>query len=255
MDWWQVPVVFVTGFVAGSVNAIAGGGSVISFPILVYLGIGPIVANATSNVALWPGVVSASFGYRAEFRGGSKRYLWLAVPSLIGGVAGAAILLHTSQSVFESAAPYLVLFATVLLAAQDALARLRRREPDVGESARWWVVALITQLIISVYGGYFGAGIGILMLATLGLLGFTNIHQMNGLKTTGAAVINGAALVYFVAAGVVLWWVVVAMGIGSIAGGFISSKVAYRVGRETVKRVVVVIGIVMTAALLIRLYL
>lgn len=255
MEAWQLPIVFVTGFVAGCVNAVAGGGSVISFPVLVYLGIGPVVANATNAVALWPGVVSATVGYRGEFKGGSTRYLWLIVPSLIGGVAGAVILLHTPEGIFETAAPYLVLFATLLLAGQDALARLRRREPEVGKSPRWWLVALLTQLVISIYGGYFGAGIGILMLATLGLLGFTNIHQMNGLKTTGAVVINGAALVYFVAAGIVLWWVVVAMGVGSIAGGFLASKAAYKIGRETVKRSVVVIGMAMAGALLLRLYL
>ena len=109
-------------------------------------------------------------------------------------------------------------------------------------------------VLIGVYGGYFGAGIGILMLASLGLLGFTNIHQMNGLKTTGAAIINGIAALYFIFAGVVLWWVVAAMGVGSITGGFLASRAAYRVGREAVKRAVVVIGIAMTVALLVRLY-
>jgi uncharacterized membrane protein YfcA len=255
VEAWQYPVVFVAGLAAGAVNALAGGGSVISFPTLLYAGIGPIVANATNTVALWPGLAAAAYGYRGEIEGPSRRFLWLIAPSVAGGILGALLLLHTPPEAFEVAAPYLVLFATLLLALRDVLGKLRRRDQPIASSRTWWAAASATQLVIAVYGGYFGAGIGILMLASLGLLGFTDIHRMNGLKSIFALSINGAALVYFIIGGIVLWPAVAAMAVGAVMRGFIASRGAYRIGRATVRKAVISIGFAMTLALLARLYL
>ena len=255
MDAWQLIVILGAGLLAGAVNAIAGAGSLITFPTLLWVGIGPVIANATNTVALWPGLVSATYGYRNELRPGTTRFLWLVIPSLIGGTLGAGLLLNTPAHSFAVAAPFLVLFATVLVAVRDAVTRWGNQpSKELDPDRRWWAIVVPAQFLIAVYGGYFGAGIGILMLGTMGFMGFENIHQMNTLKAIFAFSINGAALVYFIAAGIVDWAAATVMAIGAISGGFLSSKAAYRVGQDAVRSAVVVIGLLMGLSLLVRLY-
>lgn len=226
----------------------------ITFPTLLFIGVRPILANATNTVALWPASVAAMFGFRREIAESERSMFVLVVPSVVGGSVGALILLHTPSHLFELLAPYLVLVASLLLALQGQISRRIHRDAEKARSRTWWTLAVVAQLVVSVYGGFFGAGIGILMLAALGLIGLTDIHRMNGLKNLYATCINGAALVYFIVSGAVVWSVALVMVGGSIVGGFGGARLAHRVGRRTIRRVIVVIGIVMTVALLVRIY-
>jgi len=251
---WQEGAVCAAAFVAGMINSVAGGGTLVSFPTLLWIGRDPIIANVTSTVALWPGSLGAMLGFRRELGDGRRWMALLAAPSLLGGLIGAMLLLRTPSRVFGSLVPYLILFATVLFAAQEPLARwLRRGRPeDHVANARWWAGAALFQFFVALYGGYFGAGIGILMLAALGLLGLTDIHQMNGLKNFFAVCINLVAAAYFMLWGPVDWLDAGVMAIAAISGGYGGAGLARRMGREAVRRVVVVIGVAMTVSLLLR---
>ena len=178
-----------TAALAGSLmNSIAGGGTLLTFPALLAIGIPPLTANATSTVALWPGSLAALWGYRAELTGARSWAVRFAVPSILGGLAGAALLLVTPPERFEKIVPFLILGATGLFAAQGAVMRFVKSHPhEPSEILRPPPRSILAwQFLVSIYGGYFGAGMGILMLAALGLMGLTNIHKMNGLKNWAA---------------------------------------------------------------------
>lgn len=255
MDLWNYVVVGAAAFVAGVVNAIAGGGSVITFPALVWAGLPAVQASATNSLGLWPGVLSAVVGFRDEIYRSHRADLVLIVPSFVGGLIGAFVLLSTPARIFRGLAPGLVLLATVLIALQEPI-RKRLRTLDtrpVRSGLKWWVLGFGGQFVIATYGGYFGAGMGILMLAVLGLLGFSDIHRMNGLKNLFAVAIKGSAIVYLIVEGAIRWdaaWVMIG---SSVVGGSVGAKIAYRVGRTTVRRAVIVIGIAMSLSLLLRL--
>jgi len=255
MSVWKYAAIFGVSLVAGAVNSIAGGGSLLSFPALVLLGVPPITANATNTVGLWPGSLAGVLGFRRDMAG-TKRWLQVLIwPSLIGGTLGAVLLLHTPAHTFSVIAPFLVLAATVILAVQDPLSRwLGRvgRLPD-HRPAGWTIGAVVVQVLVATYGGFFGAGMGILMLAALGLLGLTDIHQMNGVKNTLAICINGVAAVYFAASGAVRWSVGVVMAVAAVLGGFAGAGIAHRFGRAFVRRAVIAIGGVATLALAVKL--
>jgi len=244
--------VFVAGIFAGAVNSIAFGGSLISFPTLVWLGVPPIVANATNSAAMWPGSVGAVWGYRRELGQTQPRMYWLIVPSIFGTLAGAMLLRVTPAALFDRLVPLLILFATLLFAVQERIQRLFNMSPEHHGSA-WFAGAMIFQFFVSVYGGYFGAGMGILMLAALAILGHDDIHQMNGLKNLLAIFINAVAAAYFVSAGMVVISDAVVMAVGAIAGGVSSAGLARRMGQKAVKRAVIVIGVGMTLMLFFRL--
>jgi uncharacterized membrane protein YfcA len=250
--------VFLAAVLGGGVNAIAGGGTLLTFPALVGLGVPALTANATSTVALWPGALSSMWGYRGELGGARAWVVRLTLPSIAGGALGAWLLLRTPPDRFARIVPFLVLGATLLFLAQGPLMRrLRERtgrapdaqagDPDV---APWMFVA--GQFAIGVYGGYFGAGIGILMLAGLGLMGFTNIHRMNGLKNWGAVCMNVVAAGIFAFSGIVDWPVALAIGAGGLLGGYAGSRMAQRVGQQRVRRAIVAIGLASFLFLLLR---
>ena len=251
-------VILTAGIAAGAINSIAGGGTLISFPALLWLGRDPITANATNTVAMWPGSLAGAIGFRRELATVRRWLLMLIVPSLVGGALGSWLLLRTPVSTFERLVPWLILGATLLLAAQEMItARLgvladtnarTHENPTVG----WVTFVFVFQFLVGVYGGYFGAGMGILMLAALGLIGLTDLHQMNGLKNVLAVCINGIAAIYFVLASAVAWGDVLTMTVGTIIGGFAGARVARKLGRKFVRAFVVVIGIVMTVALLLK---
>ena len=262
MAVWQIPLVFLAAFVAGMMNSVAGGGTLVTFPTLVWIGIDPIRANVTSTVALWPGSLGAMVGFRREL-GDSRRWmLLLGAPSIVGGLIGARLLLLTPSPLFASIVPYLILFATILFAAGEPLMRrLRAKGPEqaseqAGQNrtrARvWWTGAMVFQFFVAIYGGYFGAGIGILMLAALGFLGLTDIHQMNGLKNFFAVCINMVAAAYFITSGRVEWSYALVMIVGAIAGGYGGAGLARKLGRRFVRRAVIVIGLAMAISLLFR---
>lgn len=247
-------IIAIAAFVAGVINSIAGGGTLLSFPALVWIGRPAVIANATNTVAIWPGSFAGVIGFRNDIAKLQRWLFWLMIPSLLGGASGAVILLHTTEKTFARIVPLLILGATVLLAAQEFLTRRftvlaqSHRNP----SAAWVTFVFVFQFLVGVYGGYFGAGMGILMLAALGLIGLADLHQMNGLKNLLAICINGVAAIYFIVQRAVVWHDVVIMAVASIIGGFAGARLAHSFGRKFVRGAVVTIGIVMTIALFIK---
>jgi len=247
-------LIALAAFVAGVINSMAGGGTLVSFPTMVWLGRPPIMANATNAVALWPGSLSAMFGYRDDMRRVRRWLYLLTIPSVAGGALGAILLLHTTEKTFSRIVPFLILGATLLLAAQELISRKLNLIAKAHEnpSAGWVVFVFTFQLLVGLYGGYFGAGMGILMLAALGLIGLTDLHEMNGLKNLLAVGINGVAAIYFAISGAVLWVDAIVMALAAIAGGFAGAKLAKRLGRRFVRGAVVFIGLTMTVALFLK---
>ncbi len=252
-------LLFLAALVAGAVNSVAGGGTLLTFPALL-AALGPghaVVANATSTVALVPGSLSAFWGYRGEMERGTARrdLLWLGLPSLLGGAAGAFLLLHTPDKAFARLVPWLILGATGLFMLQGALGRRAQQSEDAARdpAARRglaWVMAF--QFFVAVYGGFFGAGIGILMLAALGFVGLSNIHRMNGLKNYAAVCINGVAALTFIVGRKVSWPLALLMMVGAIAGGYGGAGLAQRLGQANVRRLVVAVGLTIGAVMLYR---
>ncbi len=238
----------------GALNSVAGGGSFITFPTLLLTGVLPIQANATSTVALWPGSLSSAAAYRRELRRERDLLGVLGAASLAGGLLGAILLLRTPQATFVRLVPWLLLVATLLFTFGGSLAnRLRRRMGKEHGAAVTGVAGVaLLQLVIATYGGYFGGGIGILMLASLALLGMENIHAMNALKTLLAGLINGVAVITFILAGAVAWPQAVVMIVGGILGGYGGAFFARRVESRLVRRFVIVVGVAMTAYFFLR---
>ncbi len=247
------PLSFAPWFAAGAVNSIAGGGTLLSFPTLIWLGRDPIVANATNAIALWPGSLAAMLGFRRELASAHRPALWLTAPSIVGGALGAALLLHTPSKVFGALVPYLILFATALFAAQRPITRALGPRTLHGASRHSWLLAAGFQLLVATYGGYFGAGMGIVMLAALALLGLADIHEANALKNLFAVCINGIAAALFVAGSAIDWPDAALMATGAIAGGFFGAELGRRLGREFVHRAVVTIGLAAALSMLLVL--
>ncbi len=229
----------------------AGGGSFISFPALIFAGVPAVAANATSTVALWPGSVASTFAYHRELSGMRTRLLSLSVVSLIGGFMGAMLLLRTGDAAFQQIVPWLILLATGTFAIGPTItARLRstaqqsHAEMPTRERISWQAYAI--QLLISIYGGYFGGGIGIMMLASLAVGGMTDMQAMNALKNGLATVINGVAVLTFIAAGAVHWPETGVMVIGAIAGGFAGVSIARRIPAVLLWRFIILIGCTLT---------
>jgi hypothetical protein len=248
-------VAFGSAFVAGAINSVAGGGTLLTFPTLIWLGLPSINANATSTVAIWPGTVGTIWGYRQEVRTSSPRMLALAIPSVIGGILGALLLNYTPPAVFDALVPFLILFATLLFMIQEPVQRrLKISNPETHASTLWFIGAMLFQFFVALYGGYFGAGIGILMLAALSVMGFTDIHQMNALKALLGASINGVAALYFIWARMVYWPEFVVMVIGAIIGGYGGALIARRIGGPAVRRIVILVGLSMAASMFVKFF-
>jgi uncharacterized membrane protein YfcA len=243
----RLAIVTLAALAGGIINAIAGGGTLLTFPALVALGMPPLAANATSTVALVPGALSSMWGYRGELSGARRWASLLFVPSVAGGIAGAWLLLHTPSSTFTRIVPWLVLGATALFVLQPRLVQWIRTHDtattDIELTNQGPTPALLAwQFLIGVYGGYFGAGVGILMLAALGFMGFTNIHRMNGLKNWGGFCMNTVAAVTFAVSGIVDWPVALLMAVSATLGGYLGSRGAQRLPASYVRNAVAVIG-------------
>lgn len=241
---------FAAAFAAGAINSVAGGGTLVSFPTLVWLGLPSITANATSTVAIVPGSLGGVWGFRRELRTADRTvFAALVAPSIAGGIAGAILLRMTPTDLFDRLVPFLIFFATCLFMAQERVQRLFQ----VSTAKPGWLPgAFLFQLLVGMYGGYFGAGIGILMLAALSVLGLTDIHQMNGLKNLLAFCINAVASLYFVWMAMVGWPYVTVMAVGAVAGGIGGAGMARRVGRRAVRRFVIAIGFAMAISLMLK---
>lgn len=243
---WSTVLVCASAVAAGAVNAIAGGGTLLTFPSLLVL-LGPVAANATSTVALLPGSLSAAFGYRAELRRARRHLVTLWPPSLLGGVVGSLLLIRMPESVFAGAVPWLLITASVLLLLQRPLMRWLGTHPQAAPRRRTRVAVVFFQLLVGIYGGYFGAGIGILMLSSLAFMGIPDIHETNAVKNVLAATMNGVSAVVFVAAGVVEWRYAALMAVAAVLGGYAGARVARRMKPEIVRAVVVTIGFAVAA--------
>jgi uncharacterized membrane protein YfcA len=227
---------------AGAINAVAGGGTLITFPTLILVGTGSEIANATSTLALVIGTGGSMYGYREHAKAIKS---WLArfwIVSAVGGFIGAVLLTKTSDAVFSKMVPFLILFATVLFMAQDAFRRMGTKEKreDAGKGAILGGMAF--QFVVAIYGGFFGAGIGILMLASLGFLGMKNIHEMNALKTVLGSLINAVATIWFIQAGLIDWWKAGIMTVGALIGYYLAARFAQRIPQRRVRQLISVIG-------------
>ena len=273
----------MVSFVAGAVNAVAGGGTILTFPVLAaILPADParlVIANATSTIGLWPGTIAAAWAYRGERVGQPPWGVWLLVPSLLGAMLGAVLVLVLPSEWFDACVPWLILTAAIVFALQPQFARLAGSTPRLADNAgpagnaaptgnaapassaapaslvpatSRLLLACVLQFFVAVYGGYFGAGIGILMLAVLGVLGFGDIHRLNAMKNVLAMVINGTASGLFVAGSLlgsqdVSWPHAATMAVAAVAGSFAGANVARRLPAAVVRRGVALIGFALAA--------
>ncbi|GAB4455874.1 MAG: sulfite exporter TauE/SafE family protein [Armatimonadaceae bacterium] len=263
---------------AGAINSVAGGGTILTFPALLAIGQTASIANATSKVAIWPGQLSSLWGLRSELRQNTRSILPLLLIGIAGGIAGAQLLVYTPPKYFDKLAPYLMLAATVLFMVQEPITRWQKKraeeaakaeateettpavtpaettpEADSEEPSLHLTVPIgLFLFIVSLYGGYFGAGIGILTLAAFGMLGLSNIHQMNGIKAAFTLGINGVSAILLMLKGMVDLPIAGMMAIGSLVGGYAGAGIARRIGQANVRRTIIVIGILITVAMLLE---
>ena len=241
-------------FAAGAINSIAGGGTLLTFPVLIWLGLDPKVANGTSTVALWPGLFGGLYGYRNELENSSTILFRLGLTSIIGGALGALLLIRTPSRVFANLVPFLILFATLLFMSHGVInQRLRVGSLDDKPMGLWWTGAIIFQFFSAMYGGYFGAGNGILMLAAMGVLGLNELHRANGIKNFLGICINSIAVLLFSLGGLVVWEDALVMAGGALAGGYFGASMAQRVGQVWVRRAIVLIGLIIFVVMAVRL--
>jgi uncharacterized protein len=245
---------FFAGALGGALNAVAGGGSFIAFPALLFSGVPPIAANATNTVALWVGVTASSGAYRRHLDLSRRVMVPLTVTSVIGAIAGAYLLLHTPAQTFLRVLPWLMLGATLLFMFGNRLARGSRGSIAADASTSALAVASLFELIVAVYGGYFGGGVGILNLAMLAALGMTDIHAMNALKSILGIAINGVAAVVFVVKGAIYWPQAIVMILGALLGGYFGAHYAQRLPQAWVRTFAILVGTGMTVYFFVKAY-
>lgn len=246
MDLHTYIFLFVAGVLGGALNAVAGGGSFIAFPALMFSGVPPISANATNAVALWVGVTASSGAYRKHLDISRRVMVPLAITSVIGGIAGAFLLLRTPAHTFLRVLPWLMLGATLLFVFGGRLARGSKSGLAHDASTSAIAVAAVFELVVAVYGGYFGGGVGIMNLAMLAALGMTDIHAMNALKVVLGGIINAMAVVTFTVAKAVAWTPGVIMIAGATVGGYFGAHYAQKLPQSWIRAFVVVVGTGMT---------
>ena len=243
----RIVFLFLAGALGGALNSVAGGGSFIAFPALLFTGVPPIPANATNTIALWTGAMASGGAYRKRLDVPWRVRIPLLGASLIGGIAGALLLLKTPAYTFMRVLPWLTLGATLLFTFGKKIAGERRSVIEHESTSLALVSATFFQLCVGVYGGYFGGGMGIVMLAMLAALGMTDIHAMNALKSVMGAVINGVAVVTFVIARAVYWKPGIVMIAGAIGGGYVGAHYAMKLPQAWIRWFVVLVGAGMTA--------
>jgi len=240
------------GFAAGTINTVVGSGSLITFPVLIALGYGSLVANVTNTVGLVAGSVSGAYGYRRELVGQRARVLRLGAVAATGGLTGGVLLLLAPKA-FAAVVPALIIAAALLMAIQPRLAARLRRRADPSSAGRGRAVALVTGVALTaVYGGYFGAAQGVLLLALLGTLLTDDLQRLNGLKNVLAGIVNGVAAVLFACTGDVRWSVAGLLALGAVVGGQVGAAAARRVPAVVLRAVVVVGGLTVGLVLALR---
>ena len=240
-------VLLLAAAIGGALNAVAGGGSFLTLPALIVAGVSPVAANATSTLALWPASVSSTFAYRGDIQVSRQRMIALGLASVAGGFAGALLLVRTSDSSFLRLLPWLMLIAAATFSFGNTLRKATAHTGHPGLA-----VVVVIQFFIATYGGYFGGGMGIMMLATMALAGMTNIHEMNGLKSFLGVAINGVALAIFIIGGAITWKYGVAMAVGATAGGYTTAFFARKIDARYVRWFVIAVGWSMTLYFFVR---
>ncbi len=251
----DILLLFFVALLAGTLNAVAGGGSFFAFPALVFTGVPSIPANATNTIALWPGQIASIGAYRKEFKGLDRSLLiLLMVIGVIGGAIGAILLVKTPSTIFQHLIPYLLLLATLLFAFSPTLTGWLQVQALEKTAMTWkrgiWIT--VVQLVIAIYGGYFGGGIGIMILASLALMGMENIHTMNAVKTVMTSFINGVAVVTFIIFGIVLWPQALLMIVASVIGGYGGAYYAKKLDPRYIRIFVIIVGLTMTVIFFFR---
>jgi uncharacterized membrane protein YfcA len=254
LEWlWVYGSLCVAAFAAGAVNAVAGGGTLLTFPTLLSVHTPDVVANATSTAALVPGSLAGAWGYRRELRGSRRWLILLFAPSLLGGLVGALLLTRTDPGYFKLVIPWLLLTAALLFLIQPYLARWFPPQSETGRASFGVQAAVVVfQFFVAVYGGYFGAGIGILMLTSLSFMGMGDVHRINAVKTILAAVINGVSIVVFVVDDKIDWRYAPVMAVASILGGYYGAVIGRRIPRAILRGFVVAVGLVLAAYYFLR---
>jgi len=248
----EVLLITAAGFVAGLVNAIAGGGSLVSFPALLAVGYAPVTANVTNNIAMWPGYASSVVGFRRELRGQRRRAIDLAATAAAGGVLGAVLLLALPGSVFEAVVPWCVLFASVLLAAQPRLSGWLRARPMRSTREEHRSIGLHAALFVGgTYGSYFGGGLGVVLLGVLGLFIADHLHAIIGLKNVVSLVVATVGVIAFVAFAPVAWTAFAALAPASFAGGFAGARIAKVIAPDVLRWAIVATGVAVGIAMLV----
>jgi uncharacterized membrane protein YfcA len=237
------------GALAGAINSAAGGGSFVSFPALVFLGIPPIAANATNTTAMWIGQAGSIHGFREDMLRPTPRFIAAMAVSVIGGIVGAVLLLRTPVHAFNAIIPWLLLFATILFALSPWLMKLINHPGGV-EDVRW--SSVIPLFIVALYGGFFGGGQGLVLLAYFALIGMTDLRKMNALKSLLAFINNGVPVIPFVIARAIVWDVAAAMCLGAILGGYYGARLVKRVPPEIMRVAIVILGAIATGAFFMR---
>jgi uncharacterized membrane protein YfcA len=247
-------LLFLAGALGGAINAVAGGGSFVTFPALLFAGVGPLAANATSTIALWLGITASGGAYRSKLNISRRVFVPLVATSIVGGLIGAFLLIRTPPQTFLRVIPWLMLAATVLFMSGKYLTG--RISAGIGHDASRSAIAgaSIFELIVAVYGGYFGGGMGIVNLAMLASLGMTDIHAMNALKVVLGSSTNGVATAAFVFSGLIAWRQAVAMTLGAMAGGYATAHYAQRLSPVWIRRFVIAAGLSTTVYFFIKAY-
>ena len=245
-------LLFVVALCAGAINSVAGGGSFLTLPTLLFAGITPVIANATTTLAMWPGSLASAIAYRRELRATPIKWLvLLCAVSVVGGFVGAVLLVLTSDTSFMRLLPWLMLVAAVTFTFGGRLRRTSASPREVHAHGSMIVVAVL-QFVLSIYGGYFGGGMSIMMLAAFSVAGMTNIHEMNALKSLLSVGINGIAVATFIVDGTITWAPGLVMVAGGISGGYLGAALARRVAGPAVRTIVIVVAWVLTAYFFLR---
>jgi len=250
MPFTEAALLCALAIVAGAINAVAGGGTLLTFPALIALGVPSVVANATNTLALFVGTAGSIFSLRHHLAA-VKMWLWRFVPvSVLGGWLGGVLLTRTGERLFDVLVPFLLLFATLVFIVQGLLSRFAGfpEHAPVHPHRRMVWLGLLLQFGVAVYGGYFGAGIGILMLASLGLLGLSDLHQVNALKNVLASLINAVAAAWFIWSGLIDWPHAAVLTVGSVIGYFLGAHYSQRIPQRAVRGIIVAIGLTIAAA-------
>ncbi len=253
MEALDLALIGIAALGAGAVNAVAGGGTLITFPALVALGVPAIAANVTNTVALCPGYIGGTIAQSADLRGQRRRLYWVLPLTAAGGLLGGLLLLNTEERVFRTLVPYLILLASILLAVQRPLgAWLARRRQARGGGKGSDLAAALPVALGAVYGGYFGAGLGVIMLAVLGLSMHDTLVRLNALKQAISFSTNIAAAIFFLFSGLVLWDVALVMAVGAFAGGALGGRYARKLNSEALRWMVVTVGVVIACVYFVK---